>query len=99
MLIGMLSGNTLYNPRKNPKAAIERRNTVINRMVESNFITEDEGRKYKLKPIDLSNYKKLDENNGLAPYFRDVIRDELKKWARTTKIRQPAIHMICMKTD
>src|SRR5450432_4945366 len=43
VLIGMLKGNTLYNPRKNPKAAIERRNTVINRMVESNYITEAEG--------------------------------------------------------
>ncbi|MDP9041543.1 MAG: penicillin-binding protein, partial [Bacteroidota bacterium] len=85
MLIGMLSGNTLYNPRKNPKAAIERRNTVINRMVESSFLTADEGRKYKLKPIDLSNYKKQDENNGLAPYFRDVIRDELKKWCKDHK--------------
>jgi penicillin-binding protein 1A len=85
MLIGMLSGNTLYNPRKNPKAAIERRNVVINRMVESGFITEEQGHTYKLKPIDLSNYKKLDENNGLAPYFRDVIRDELKKWCRDHK--------------
>ncbi len=85
MLIGMLSGNTLYNPRKNPKAAIERRNTVINRMVESNYLTEEEGRNYKLKPIDISNYKKLDENNGLAPYFRDVIRDELKKWCKDHK--------------
>ena len=85
MLIGMLSGNSLYNPRKNPKAAIERRNTVINRMVENNFITEEQGRNFKLKPIDLSNYKKLDENNGLAPYFRDVIRDELKKWCKDHK--------------
>ncbi len=85
MLIGMLSGNARYNPRKNPKAAIERRNTVINRMVESNYITEEEGRKYKLKPIDLSNYRKLDENNGLAPYFRDVIRDDLKKWCKDHK--------------
>ncbi len=85
MLIGMLSGNTIYNPRKNPKAAIERRNTVINRMVESNFLTEAEGKKYKLIPLEMSNYKKLDENNGLAPYFRDVIRDELKKWCRDHK--------------
>jgi penicillin-binding protein 1A len=85
MLIGMLSGNTLYNPRKNPKAAIERRNIVINRMVESNYLTEAEGRKYKLIPIDMSNYKKLDENNGLAPYFRDVIRDELKRWCKEHK--------------
>jgi penicillin-binding protein 1A len=85
MLIGMLSGNARYNPRKNPKAAIERRNTVINRMVESNFLTEEEASKYKLKPIDLSNYRKLDENNGLAPYFRDVIRDEFKKWCKDHK--------------
>src|SRR5450432_4006687 len=85
MLIGMLSGNTLYNPRKNPKAAIERRNTVINRMVESNYITEAEGSKYKLIPLEMSNYKKLDENNGLAPYFRDVIRDDLKKWCKEHK--------------
>ena len=46
---------------------------------------EEEGATYKLKPIDLSNYKKLDENNGLAPYFRDVIRDELKKWCKDHK--------------
>jgi penicillin-binding protein 1A len=33
----------------------------------------------------MSNYKKLDENNGLAPYFRDVIRDVLKKWCKEHK--------------
>jgi penicillin-binding protein 1A len=82
VLIGMLKGNTLYNPRRNPRAAIERRNTVINNMVENKFITADDAAKYKTKPIDLSNYKKMDENNGLAPYFRDVIRDELKKWCK-----------------
>ncbi|HEY4153795.1 MAG TPA: transglycosylase domain-containing protein [Puia sp.] len=85
MLIGMLSGNTLYNPRRNPKAAIERRNTVLNRMVESGYLGEAEATKLKQKPIDLSNYKKLDENNGLAPYFRDVIREDLKKWCKEHK--------------
>ena len=84
VLIGMLSGNNLYNPRRNPKAAIERRNTVINRMVEENFLSQGEAATIKLKPIDL-NYRKLDENNGLAPYFRDVIRDELKKWCKEHK--------------
>ncbi|PWT77398.1 MAG: peptidoglycan glycosyltransferase [Bacteroidetes bacterium] len=85
VLIGMLSGNNLYNPRRNPKAAIERRNLVINRMVEENYLSADEGTRLKLKPIDLTNYKKLDENNGLAPYFRDYIRDELKKWCKEHK--------------
>ncbi|MBS1597829.1 MAG: transglycosylase domain-containing protein [Bacteroidetes bacterium] len=85
VLIGMLKGNYIYNPRRDPKRAIERRNTVINRMVEENFVSADEGAKLKLKPIDLTNYRKLDENNGLAPYFRDVIRDELKKWCKEHK--------------
>jgi penicillin-binding protein 1A len=82
ILIGMLKGNALYNPRRNPKAAIERRNTVINNMVENKFLSADDAAKYKAKPIDLSNYRKSDENNGLAPYFRDFIREELKKWCK-----------------
>jgi len=85
VLIGMLKGNTLYNPRKNPKMAIERRNTVINQMVKYNYITDKDGNGYKARPIDLSNYKKVDENNGLAPYFRDVIREELRKWCKDHK--------------
>ncbi len=85
VLIGMLKGNTLYNPRKNPKMAIERRNTVINQMVKNKFLLEGEATRLKSKPIDLSNYKKVDENNGLSPYFRDVIRNELQKWCKEHK--------------
>src|SRR6516162_2956612 len=61
VLIGMLSGNNLYNPRRNPKAAIERRNIVINRMVEENYVSAADATVLKSKPIDL-NYRKLDEN-------------------------------------
>ena len=85
ILIGMLKGNTLYNPRRNPKAAIERRNTVINQMVKYNYLPQTEAAALKAKPIDMSSYKKMDENNGLAPYFRDYIRDELKRWCKEHK--------------
>ncbi|MGB8193977.1 MAG: transglycosylase domain-containing protein [Chitinophagaceae bacterium] len=82
VLIGMLKGNYLYNPRVNQRAAYDRRNTVINQMVNNNYITEAEALKIKSKPIDLTRYKKMDENNGLAPYFRDVLREDLKRWCR-----------------
>jgi penicillin-binding protein 1A len=82
VLIGMLKGTYLYNPRVNHKAAYDRRNTVINQMVKNKYITEADALKIKSKPIDLTKYKKLDENNGLAPYFRDVLREDLKKWCR-----------------
>src|SRR6201992_2332318 len=85
VLIGMLKGNTIYNPRKNPKMAIQRRNTVINQMVKNKFVSDAEAAKLKVRPIDLSNYKKVDENNGLAPYFRDVLRGDLLKWCKAHK--------------
>src|ERR1700722_5358169 len=47
VLIGMLKGNTVYNPRRNPKMAIERRNTVISQMVKYDFLTGKDAAAYK----------------------------------------------------
>lgn len=81
MLIGMINGPGIFNPRRFPKSALERRNLVISRMANNNYLSEAEAKNIKLKPIRL-NYKKLDENTGLAPYFRDVLRDDLKNWCK-----------------
>ncbi len=81
VLVGMVNGPTIFNPRKNPKPALDRRNTVINQMVVKGYLTEAEGKRLKAKPIVL-NYRKLDENSGLAPYFREVLREDLKKWCK-----------------
>lgn len=82
VLIGMLKGPSLYNPRTKPKMALDRRNTVINQMVRNKKLTEAEAEIIKSTPIKL-NYKKLDETTGLAPYFRMVLGEELKKWCKT----------------
>lgn len=79
VLIGMLKAPSIYNPRTNYKAAFDRRNTVINQMVRNNYVTGVSAETAKKEPIKL-NYKKLNENNGIAPYFLDVIREDLKKW-------------------
>lgn len=77
LLVGMINGPGLYNPRRNPKAALDRRNLVITRMAENNKISPAEATRLKLLPIKL-NYRKMDENTGYAPYFREVLRGELK---------------------
>lgn len=82
MLIGMLKGNTLYNPIRNPKASLDRRNVVLNQMVKNEKLGEIEANKLKTQPIKL-NYKKQDENTGYAPYFREILRDELKTLLKT----------------
>ncbi len=80
VLVGMLKGE-IYNPRRFPDRAKPRRNTVLHQMVRSNFITEAEANALGKEPIKL-NYKKLNENTGLAPYFRSVLGEELKKWCK-----------------
>lgn len=84
VLVGMVNGPTVFNPRRNPKNAMDRRNLVLNRMVTNGYLKESEANVLKAKPIQL-NYKKLDENAGIAPYFRDVLRDEVKKWCKENK--------------
>ncbi len=84
VLIGMVNGPGLYNPRVNPKRALDRRNLVLNRMVSKNYLTEGEADKLKRKPIEL-NYKKLDETAGLGPYFRMILGEEMKKWCKEHK--------------
>jgi len=80
VLIGMLKANGTYNPRTNYKASFDRRNTVIDQLVRNGYLPPQTATEIKKNPIRL-NYKKLDQNNGIAPYFLEVIRDELKKWA------------------
>ena len=85
VLVGMLKG-FIYEPIRHPKAAINRRNTVIDRMVDTkqHYLTQAEADKLKSKPL-ITNYKKIDENIGIAPYYRSVLIDVLKGWCNTHK--------------
>lgn len=84
LLVGMINGPGLYNPRRNPKASMDRRNLVITRMVENGKIIPAEATKLKAEPIHL-NYRKMDENTGYAPYFREVLRADLKNILKDIK--------------
>ncbi|MBM3442724.1 MAG: penicillin-binding protein [Bacteroidetes bacterium] len=84
VLVGLLKGSTRYNPRRNPKMALDRRNTVIDQLVRNQYIDANKAASLKIEPIRLK-YRKLDENAGIAPYFREILREEMKKWCRQNK--------------
>jgi penicillin-binding protein 1A len=84
LLIGMINAPTKYNPNRNPKLAIERRNLVLNRMAGQKYITDDQATQLKALPL-VTNFKKLDENNGLGPYFRSYLGEYMKKWCKEHK--------------
>jgi penicillin-binding protein 1A len=84
LLIGMINAPTKYNPNRNPKLSLERRNLVLNRMASEKYITDDQAAQLKQLPITL-NYRKLDQNNGLGPYFRMTLGEYMKKWCKEHK--------------
>lgn len=84
LLVGMLKASTLYNPRKNPKNSLERRNVVISQMHKYGFLKKETADSIEKMPIKL-DYKKIDHNEGLAPYFREYLRLELNEWCKENK--------------
>ncbi|MGG9972404.1 transglycosylase domain-containing protein [Ferruginibacter sp. SUN002] len=85
ILVGMLKG-FIYDPIRHPEASKNRRNTVYERMVEckQQYLTAAQAAILKPKPLT-TNYKKPDENVGIAPYFRAVLADKMKEWCKTHK--------------
>lgn len=79
MLVGMLKAPTKYSPVRNPANALFRRNTVLNQMRKYDFINNEAFDSLKAKPIELK-YQEEDHNEGLAPYFREHLRQELLDW-------------------
>lgn len=84
VLVGMLKANTYYNPRRNPERAKTRRDLIFDLMVEHGYLKADEATAMKSEPIKL-DYHKLDYHEGLAPYFRQVVEQEIKEVCKNLK--------------
>ncbi|WNZ56850.1 penicillin-binding protein 1B [Microbulbifer sp. MKSA007] len=51
LLVGLAKGASYYNPWRNPERALQRRNTVLELMLEQGLITQEEFQKYSAKPL------------------------------------------------
>lgn len=78
VLVGIQRGITRYSPTKNPDRAFTRRNTVMALMVKAGLLTQEEFDAVKDKPLDL-HFNAATTNEGVAPYFRAVLKSEVKK--------------------
>ncbi|SEF54603.1 penicillin-binding protein 1A [Flavobacterium urumqiense] len=84
ILVGMFKNSGLYNPVRNPEGVKNRRNVVLLQMEKQNIITEDQKVKLQSLPITL-HFKLETHKDGTATYFREYLRDYLKKWAEENK--------------
>jgi penicillin-binding protein 1B len=88
LLAGIIqSPNNLWNPYKRPERAMERRNTVLDSMVETGAITREQCEAAKATPLKLTapNVEASD-----APYFVDLVKDTLSSKHSETELNETA---------
>ena len=78
MLIGMLKNPALYNPIRDPERTKNRRNVVLFQMKKNGVITQEEYDELTKKELGI-NFNRATHNDGLAPYFREQLRQEVKE--------------------
>ncbi|WP_137597344.1 PBP1A family penicillin-binding protein [Paucilactobacillus kaifaensis] len=75
MLAGMLTSPSGYDPVAHPAAAKQRRNVVLQLMVENDKITQSQANQYKQTALTITNgYKQTDTYK--YPYYFDAVIDE-----------------------
>jgi penicillin-binding protein 1A len=80
MLVGMAKNPSMFNPNRFAERSKGRRNTVIQQMNKYAYLDDKKSDSLQLLPLTL-NFHPEDHNDGLAPYFREYLRDVfLKKW-------------------
>jgi penicillin-binding protein 1B len=72
LLAGLIQAPSYLSPYRHPERALERRNTVLEAMLETHAITREQADKAKAAPLKLAppNVEASD-----APYFVDMVRD------------------------
>jgi penicillin-binding protein 1A len=79
-LIGMLKGNSYYNPVLNPERALARRNVVLAQMLKHKVLSQANFDALKNRPIRL-DFERQPEALGPAPHFAEHVRKWLIEWA------------------
>ena len=76
LLAGIIQSPSRLNAFRHPERAIERRNLVLDSMVETGAITKEQAEKAKIEPLHLIPGS-VDASE--APYFVDLVHDQLQQ--------------------
>ncbi|AXF22557.1 penicillin-binding protein [Burkholderia pyrrocinia] len=79
-LVGMLKGNSYYNPVLNPERAVQRRNIVLDRMAQMSMLSPPQLAQLQRRPLRV-DFEPQTAQPGLAPHFAVQLRKWLIAWA------------------
>jgi penicillin-binding protein 1A len=90
LIVGLPQNPGGYSPYYHPDEAKRRRNTVLRRMRQVGYLTEDERVKAAAQPIELAQRKRTRQN---APYFIEYIRIELEREYGSNAVYQAGLQV------
>ncbi len=90
LLAGIIQSPSRLNPFRHPERAIERRNVVLDAMVETGDITKAQAEQAKAAPLQLVPGA---FDAGEAPYFVDLVRDQLIQRLGDTDYNQQGLRI------
>lgn len=77
MLVGMCKNPSLFNPLRRPDSTMHRRAVVLGQMQRNGQIDQAAYDSLATLPLGL-DYQKVDHAEGPAPYFREILRSDLR---------------------
>lgn len=80
-LIGSINAPTRYNPVYNPENAIAKRSELLYNLYKYEIINREQYDTLRVSDLGL-NYKVDNQNQGLATYFRTVVKNYLVRWCK-----------------
>jgi penicillin-binding protein 1B len=90
LLAGIIQRPSYLSPYRHPERALERRNLVLDSMVETGAITREQADRAKASPLKLAppNVEASD-----APYFVDLVKDQLSNQYSENELNQQAMRI------
>ena len=89
LLVGMVQGPSIYDPRRHPERALVRRNIVLNSFYDTGLIDADAYKAARAAPLGVPDAPGLPRNR--YPAFLDLVRNQLKQDYPDAQLQQAGL--------
>jgi penicillin-binding protein 1B len=91
LLIGIVRGASLYNPRRNPQRALDRRNQVLDIFAATDLMSETEVE--AAKSLSLGVTERARSGGSRYPAFLELVRRQLKRDYRASDLSNEGLRI------
>ncbi|UDL04592.1 penicillin-binding protein 1B [Marinobacter sp. CA1] len=91
LLVGMVKGPSYYNPRRHPERARQRRNLVLDVLVQQGLLSEEAAADAKARPLGVTSKPSFSENR--YPAYIDLVRRHLARDYRDEDLQSEGLRI------